>query len=351
MRKVFYIALLISFLLNINIGFPQGLITSAKRQFIPGNKVIYENTFKTCPVGELPEGFDKINGAGECVRYKNKIWFAASVNSASLIKKADLGDDEFSVEFDLMFLKGNCSGVTLRFYSGKQPGKNRLHYDVRIGPGCSGEAVYAGMEPVGRVYKSSFKSLNRKIHITIQVRRKQIRFYLNKKRLTMMPFKGNVTSVGFFVSGKYKELISDIKLAKYSQKEIKPSPEKLGISVRNIQGGLKLTIPERILFDFNKFTLKPEAKQALEAVASIIKTNPVKKIIVTGYTDNIGSDAYNLKLSLQRAQSVADYLMYVEKLSPSLFLIKGKGKANPIASNVSKEGRAKNRRVEIELKK
>ncbi|HHD77397.1 MAG TPA: OmpA family protein, partial [Campylobacteraceae bacterium] len=124
---------------------------------------------------------------------------------------------------------------------------------------------------------------------------------------------------------------------------------KLGISVNKNKEGMKLTVPEKVLFDFNKFILKPEAKIALSVVADIIRENPARKIVVTGYTDNIGSDAYNLRLSLQRAQSVADYMIYCEKINPKRFKIVGKGKENPVASNATEEGRAKNRRVEIEL--
>lgn len=329
-----------------------GLVTGQSRyKYEPGGKVLFQTDFHKCPVGEIPEGFDKITGTGECVRYGNKMWFAANVNHVGLIKKVDLGEGEFSVDFDLMFLKGNCAGTALRFYGGHKPGEERLPYEVGIGPGCSGEAIYAGMERVGRVYRSSFKSLKRRIHVAIQVRRKQFRFYLNGKRLAVIPFKGKVTSIGFFVDGKYAELITDIRLAKYTQKEAKPLPEKLGISVKKTHEGLKLTIPEKVLFDFNKFTLKPAAKQALDAVAGVIKGNSVKKVIVTGYTDNVGSDAYNLKLSMRRAQSVADYLIYCAKTDAGRFEIDGKGKADPIADNGTESGRAKNRRVEIRLLK
>ena len=147
----------------------------------------------------------------------------------------------------------------------------------------------------------------------------------------------------------YDTLISSIKVTKYTEGEPKPTPEKLGIGMKKTKEGMKLTIPEKILFDFNRFILKPEAKEALSVIGDIIRENKAGNIIVTGYTDNIGSDAYNLKLSLQRAQSVADYLIYCEKANPKLFEIEGKGKADPVTPNSTEEGRAKNRRVEIRL--
>ncbi len=123
----------------------------------------------------------------------------------------------------------------------------------------------------------------------------------------------------------------------------------MGITVQKTGKGSILTVPERVLFDFNKFILKPQAKKALDVVADYIRSHPARQIVVTGYTDNVGTDAYNLRLSLQRAQSVADYLMDCGRIDPKLFKIVGKGKANPIADNATEKGRAKNRRVEIRL--
>ena len=101
--------------------------------------------------------------------------------------------------------------------------------------------------------------------------------------------------------------------------------------MKETKTGAELMIPEKVLFDFNKFVLKPEAKEALDVVADVIKDGNYKMVEVIGYTDNIGSDEYNLKLSLQRAQSVADYLMYCENIDPGKIKIEGKGKADPIA--------------------
>ena len=189
------------------------------------------------------------------------------------------------------------------------------------------------------------------------MRRHQLRLYLNGKRLasTAWPLKEGEKVSGFslyfdgFEGKPYGVLVSDLNVARYSNEEAKPTPEKLGIGVKKTKEGMKLTVPEKVLFDFNRFTLKPEAKEALSVVGDIIREHPAKQIVVTGYTDNVGSDAYNLKLSLQRAQSVADYLIYCEKMKPGLFTITGKGKTNPVASNATEEGRAKNRRVEIRL--
>ena len=107
---------------------------------------------------------------------------------------------------------------------------------------------------------------------------------------------------------------------------------------------------ERVLFDFDKSTLKQSGKEALkgylkEARAHLKSARTVK---ITGYTDNVGSKKYNLKLSQQRAKAVRDYLVKLGA-DPKKMKVSGVGEAKPIASNKTKEGRAKNRRVEIEV--
>jgi hypothetical protein len=100
------------------------------------------------------------------------------------------------------------------------------------------------------------------------------------------------------------------------------------------------------LFDFNKYTLKPEAREKLAKVSGILLAYPNLKVQVEGYTDNIGSDDYNQKLSEERADSVRDYLVG-ESVTDSNVTAKGFGKSNPIADNSTNQGRAQNRRVEL----
>jgi outer membrane protein OmpA-like peptidoglycan-associated protein len=101
-----------------------------------------------------------------------------------------------------------------------------------------------------------------------------------------------------------------------------------------------------VLFDFNKYTLKPEAREKLAKVSGILVAYPGLKVQVEGYTDNIGSDDYNQKLSEQRADGVRDYLV-AQSVTDSNVTAQGFGKADPVADNTSDKGRAQNRRVEL----
>ncbi len=98
-------------------------------------------------------------------------------------------------------------------------------------------------------------------------------------------------------------------------------------------------------FDFDSAVLKPEMKAALKDFADKVKASPGHETVtVIGHTDSTGPAAYNMKLSLRRAQAAADYLT---SLGIDSITVKGMGETQPIASNKTREGRAKNRRIEI----
>ncbi|SEI92495.1 MULTISPECIES: outer membrane protein OmpA [unclassified Achromobacter] len=101
-------------------------------------------------------------------------------------------------------------------------------------------------------------------------------------------------------------------------------------------------------FDFDKSVLKPEGRQLLQQVAQQVRTIDLETIIAVGHTDSIGTEQYNQKLSERRAASVKAYLVSLG-IDPNRIYTEGKGELQPIASNKTKEGRAQNRRVEIEI--
>ena len=101
-----------------------------------------------------------------------------------------------------------------------------------------------------------------------------------------------------------------------------------------------------VLFDFNKYTLKSDAQVKLAKVSGILLAYPNLKLQVEGYTDNIGTDEYNQKLSEQRADAVREFLV-AQSVADANVTAQGYGKTNPIADNSSNSGRAQNRRVEL----
>jgi OmpA-OmpF porin, OOP family len=109
----------------------------------------------------------------------------------------------------------------------------------------------------------------------------------------------------------------------------------------------RFSLTASILFDFNKAVLKPQASKSLNKLSEEIKKYPGTKIIVEGYTDSLGTEGYNKKLSLSRAIAVKKYLERKLPAGFSKIEAKGMGENNPLVSNNTKEGQEKNRRVEI----
>jgi len=110
----------------------------------------------------------------------------------------------------------------------------------------------------------------------------------------------------------------------------------------------KVTFAADAFFDFDKSVLKPEGRAKLDDLVSKIRDVNLEVIIAVGHTDSIGSDAYNQRLSVRRAEAVKAYLV-TKGIERNRVYTEGKGEKQPVADNRTKEGRAKNRRVEIEV--
>ncbi|MEQ6435408.1 OmpA family protein [Comamonas sp. w2-DMI] len=110
----------------------------------------------------------------------------------------------------------------------------------------------------------------------------------------------------------------------------------------------KVTYSADAFFDFDKSVLKPEGKAKLDDLAGKVKDINLEVVIAVGHTDSVGSVAYNQKLSVRRAEAVKAYLVS-KGIEKSRVYTEGKGKSQPIADNKTAAGRAKNRRVEIEV--
>ena len=110
----------------------------------------------------------------------------------------------------------------------------------------------------------------------------------------------------------------------------------------------KVTYAADAFFDFDKSVLKPEGKAKLDDLVSKVKGINLEVIIAVGHTDSVGSDAYNQKLSVRRSEAVKAYLVS-KGIEKNRVYTEGKGEKQPVADNKTGEGRAKNRRVEIEV--
>jgi OOP family OmpA-OmpF porin len=111
----------------------------------------------------------------------------------------------------------------------------------------------------------------------------------------------------------------------------------------------RITLGADASFDTGKFDLKPEGKAGLEGLAAKLRGAQIESIVVTGHTDSAGSDAANQRLSLRRAEAVKAHLVSLGMDGGKIRTV-GRGKSSPVADNKTAQGRARNRRVEVDVR-
>ena len=121
------------------------------------------------------------------------------------------------------------------------------------------------------------------------------------------------------------------------------------VIIRRSGNDIVLTMPQDILFAFDSAELRPDLTRDLQSIGASLQRYPDTRVIVTGHTDSTGEAGYNQRLSERRADSVAAVLRR-SGVAPGRIVTRGAGQTQPIASNATAEGRARNRRVEIVIR-
>ena len=121
--------------------------------------------------------------------------------------------------------------------------------------------------------------------------------------------------------------------------------ELAALQAKQTERGLVLTLGD-VLFETGKADLRPGALQNLYPLVTFLQKYPERRVVIEGHTDSVGSDVYNLDLSERRADAVRDFLLQ-NGVKPAQLTTRGYGKASPVASNNTAEGRQQNRRVEL----
>ena len=133
------------------------------------------------------------------------------------------------------------------------------------------------------------------------------------------------------------------------QKQLEQQTQGTGVQVtRTADNRLQIVVPGDIAFDSGQAVIRPNFRTALDNFAQSLQQNPSSTVTIIGHTDSTGSPAVNEPLSLQRADATRDYLVS-RGVAANRFQIDGRGSREPVASNDTEAGRARNRRVEIFL--
>lgn len=121
-----------------------------------------------------------------------------------------------------------------------------------------------------------------------------------------------------------------------------------GATVERVGEGIQVTFASGLLYDFDSDVVKTDARTNLRELAISLDKYPGTDVIIIGHTDDVGADSYNQGLSERRAQAAAAYLM-TQGVSGARIGTRGLGESEPIASNATEDGRARNRRVEVAI--
>jgi outer membrane protein OmpA-like peptidoglycan-associated protein len=160
---------------------------------------------------------------------------------------------------------------------------------------------------------------------------------------------GKRTATGALLGAAAGAVIGNVWSSRMEQQKqaMQQATQGTGVQVtQTADNRLKIEIPTDISFDVNRADIKPTLEPVLDRFAETLHQNPVTEVTIVGFTDNTGSDAINNPLSVNRAASTRDYLAS-RGVSANRIRIDGRGSRDPIASNATESGRARNRRVEI----
>jgi len=156
------------------------------------------------------------------------------------------------------------------------------------------------------------------------------------------------TGKGAIIGGAAGALAGGI-IGHYMDKQAEELAKIPGAKTERVGDQIRVTFESAILFDFDSAMLKVSSQDQLKQMAEVFKKYPDTEIVISGHTDNRGSESYNQKLSERRAKAVRDFLVD-QGIDPGRLTVVGYGELRPVASNDTEEGRRLNRRVELQIR-
>lgn len=320
----------------------------SKYNFVPGDKIIFEDNLSNEENGEFPSRWDLTAGNAENAMLGKYSIINLNRNRTiikPLMDKENYLPEVFTLEFDAYFDKKASIRTQIyevRFFDGTD-------YNIRMNNSKKRKysiGIYWSKVQMHRLGDDLKKSYNEKKawnggwkHIAISFNKRSLKLFLDQDRMLNVPnlgYKPKMLSIG----------------ADFDDKHIKIAAIK---NIRLAEGGKKLYdrimadgkfVTRGILFDVNKADVKPESMGVINKIVKLMKKHPDLKFRIEGHTDSDGENSFNKKLSEERAKAVK-ILLVESGIDASRFESKGFGESKPVDSNTTPEGKANNRRVEF----
>ncbi len=329
----------------------QKLESFTQYDFIPGDKILLFDDFSQDAIGDFPALWTS-NGGGEVktLNIASGKWFHMNVeNSVYCFLKEIAFPENFIIEFDII---PNAEYDEFEFTLYEDPDNKELDTDLypgekgihfHLNSDYGGGWMTKGYNEDNWLEANSQKNIIEKEkvnHVIIWVQKRRARIYHKGAKVLDMP----------------TNLPSGIKLnhLRFSNmnEESKPFISNIKITTASPDVRSKLLTEGKLIsygiyFDSGKDIVKPESYGSIKEIATVLQENPTVKIKIIGHTDSDGNDALNLDLSKRRALSVKNYLVKEFSIEASRIETDGLGESQPIESNNTAEGKAKNRRVEF----
>jgi flagellar motor protein MotB len=314
--------------------------------FVPGEKIIFEDNLAGEEIGEFPSRWDLLSGSAEVATLgeENVIHL---VNNNSIIfpfmNKKDFLPEVFTIEFDAFFEKDgvNRSDIyKVRFFEGTSNSK-RINDKVVSSIDIKWNEVKMGqLGGKAESFRTEAKNWSpRWKHFAISFNKRSLKVYMDKERLLNVPnlgFKPKMFSIG----GHYDDRFIKMSLIK---------------NIRVNEGGKKLYdrimaegkfVTRGILFDVNKSSIRGKSMGTINKIVKLMQDHPDLRFRIEGHTDSDGDESYNQQLSEDRAAAVKDVLIQ-SGVDASRLESRGYGESKPVDENSTPEGKANNRRVEF----
>lgn len=319
---------------------PQDFKAYQNYDFMPGDKVVFEDDFRADQDGEFPAHW-KLE-AGQAV--VNKIggepaFLLTDGNYAKVsprIKGNSYLGDTYTIEFDF-YPKAGGFEKCIVFLRGKQGADDK---DASVVAGH--DAAFEGVEhDLNAEYKGSSSEdyVNKWHHVAIAVKRGQLKLYEDQFRVLVVPdmgdFKADTIAFGGIGDSDNPLVFKNVRVATGG-----------GMNMIDTLAREGRIVTHGINFDVNKATLRPESQGTLSQIVKLMKENTDLKLEIGGHTDNSGEAAKNVTLSQARAEAVKQALVG-QGVDAARLTAKGYGASKPIDSNDTPEGKANNRRVEF----